>query len=235
MATNETSSVLISDIIKWEASEMYSREVLTIKASNTFVVGQVGCRDSTGDIVTIANANDHVWTLTMASGTDGGSFGLAYRGKAIAVQAYNVAIADLQVALRALHADLDACVVATPSGVGVDYTITVTHEKLPLDAPSIQVVQDSTADGGVWEGGVHISKTTFGEPPCCVVLEAHSAAADAAKVCLVRDSVVDSTKLTGDSTDVRNRLAEKRGADDYENSAGFGGIKVAAGPTYTTL
>jgi hypothetical protein len=231
----QTKGLETGDLIVYEQNPTFCRETLTIKANNTFVVGQVGCRDGTGDIVTIANGNDHVWTLTMAAGTDGGNFALAYRGAAIAVQAYNVAVADLQTALRALHADLDACVVATAGGVGVDYTITVTHEKLPKDAPSIEVVQDSTADGGVWEGGIHISKTTLGEPPCCIVLEACEETSDASRVCLVRNAVVDASNVTGQSADVNKRLAEYMGSDDYENSAAYGAIIVRIGPTYTTL
>ncbi len=231
----QTKAVEIGDVVVRETDETFSRETLTILASNTFVVGQVGCLDSAGKVVTIANANDHVWTLTMAAGTDGGNFALSYRGATTAAQAYNVSVANLQTALRALHADLDACVVATSGGVGVDYTIIVTHEKLPVDAPSIQVVQDSTTDGSVWEGGIHISKTTLGEPPRVIVLEAASSASDVSRVCLVRDAVLDAANVTGQSADVNNRLAEVGNADNYENGAGYGRMIVRTGPTYTTL
>lgn len=231
---SETSGIKAGDIVKSELPLGASREVLTVLASETFTAGEIGGLNSAGKVVQIATLADDVYTLTMASGTDGGSFALAYRGKAIAAQAYNVAIADLQVALRALHADLDACVVATPSGVGVDYTVTVTQEK-KSDLFHLSIVQDSTADGGVWEGGIHISRTTFGQHPSVIALEAAASTSDVSRVFLVRDAVVDTTKLTGGSGDVYKRLAEPKVADDWENCAGYGRIVVRTGPTYTTL
>lgn len=229
---SQTIDDQIGDLIVFEAHESFSREARIIKANNTFVVGQVGCIDSTGDVVTIANAQDDVYTLTHVVTADGGSFALAYRGDAIARQVWNVSTADLQTALRALHADLDACVVAGTAGT--DYTITVTHEK-KSDIFHLTMANDGVQDGANFQGTT-LDRTTYAEHPCVIVLNAVSESSDTPRIpCLVRDAIVDAANVTGGSADVYNRLAEPKVADDNEYQAGFGRIIVRTGPTYTTL
>lgn len=229
---SQTIDDQIGDLIVWELHESFSREGLIIKANNTFVVGQVGCRDSTGDIVTIANAQDDVYTLTHVVTADGGSFSLAYRGDAIARQVWNVSTADLQTALRALHVDLDDCVVAGTAGT--DYTVTVPHEK-KSDIFHLTVANDGVQDGANFQGTT-LDRTTYAEHPSVIVLNAVEETTDTPRIpCLVRNAIVDVANVTGQSVDVNRRLAEMKLADDNEYLAGYGGIIARTGPTYTTL
>lgn len=227
----QTKTLEAGDVIIHEENELMSRETLTVLASNTFVLGQVGCIDNAGKVNTIANAQDDVYTLTHVTTADGGTFALSYRGDAIAAQAWNVSTADLQTALRALHADLDACVVAGTAGTA--YTVTVTHEK-KSNLFHLGVAQDSVEDGGVYSG-THLSRTTYAEQAGVIALEACAESSDASRVFLVRNAIVDASNVTGQSSDINKRLAEPKAADDFENQAGYGNIIVRTGPTYTTL
>lgn len=230
MATNE--GLVIGDVIVWEANENFCRQDLTVLANNTFVLGQIGCIDNAGKVNTITNAQDEVYTVTEAAGTDGGTFGLRYRGLEVTAQAYNASAATWQTALRALHADLDACVVA--GSAGGPYTITIDHSK-KSDIHHISKGLDSTADGGVWEGGVTVSRSTLAEQAGVIALEACEESSDATRSFLVRDAIVDAANLTGGTADIYNRLAEPKVADNLEYQAGYGRIFVRTGPTYTTL
>lgn len=98
---------------------------------------------------------DEIQTLTLAAGTDGGTFRAKYGDNDTGALAWNITAADLQVALRALHADLAACVVGL---VGEVYTVTVPDRAASL----LDIINDCTADGGVWEGGIVVARTQAG-------------------------------------------------------------------------
>jgi hypothetical protein len=114
---------------------------------------------ATGEITITAlgggGVND-VQTFTAAAGTDGGTFRFAYRGAVTAALAWNVSTADAQTALRALHADLAACVV---SGTAGESYVVTTAKAVVAD---LAVVNDLTSDGGVDEGGLVAEHTTIG-------------------------------------------------------------------------
>ncbi len=230
MATTE--GYRIGDVIIAEVNENFSREDLTVLASNTFVIGQIGCLDSAGKVVTVTNAADDIYTITEQAGTDGGAYALRYRGQETALLDYDETAANIQIALRAMHADLDACVVA--GSTGGPYTVTIDQSKKSGNFHLSKGADDS-AGGGVFEGGVSIDLTTIGERPGVICLDAVESSSDATRTFLVRDAIVDAASLTGSTADVLNRLAEPKVADDYENQAGYGGIFVRTGPTYSTL
>ena len=230
MATT-TEPIRIGDIIVHEMDREMSRQTLTVLASNTFVVGQIGCIDSAGKVNTIANAQDDVYTITKGGTPDAGSFALRYRGDSTSV-AFNVSSANLQVALRALHNDLDACVAS--GSAGGPYTVTITHEK-KSNMFHLSRGADGTNNSGTWEGGFTVDRTTYAEQCGVICLLAVEDSSDATRPFLVRDALIDAANLTGGSADIYNRLAEPKVADDFENQAGFGGILVRTGPTYTSL
>ncbi len=230
MATSEVFR--IGDVIIAEMNENFSREDLTVLASNTFVVGQIGCVDNAGKVNTITNAQDDVYTITEAATTAAGSFSLMYRGDSTTV-AYNVSAADLQVALRALHADLDVC--SASGSAGGPYTVTITHEKKSAMF-HLDKTFDSTATGATVDlGGVIIDRTTYAEQAGVICLDPIESSSDGTRTFLVRDAIVDAASLTGGSDDLYARLAEFKVADDFENQAGYGGIIVRTGPTYSQL
>ncbi len=230
MATDEPYR--IGDVIVAEMNENFSRQDLTVLASNTFVVGQVGCLNSAGKVVTVTNAEDDAYTITNATNTDGGGYGIRYRGVETALQAWDATAASIQVALRAIHADLDACVVS-----GSDegpYTVTIDNSKKSGDF-HLSKGADDTIFTATYEGGIKITLTTPGEHPSVIAMEAVVNSSDKIAAFLVRDAIVDAASLTDSSADVLIRLAEAKVADDYENGAGYGGIFVKTGPTYSTL
>ena len=230
-ALNE--ALVIGDVVVREWDPTSSREALTVLDGQTLVVGEVGGLDSAGKVVDVATLADDVYTITEQAGPDAGSFALRYRGKETAALAYNATAATIQTAVRALHADLDAAVVA--GSTGGPYTITVATEK-KSDAFDISKGADDTNDGGVMEGGIAVDRSTVAEKPSLILLEAASpSGSDGAALCLVRNAIVDASNLTGSDSDIVNRLAESKQADNNENGAGYGLIIVRSGPTYTTL
>jgi hypothetical protein len=134
-------------------------------------------------------------TLSLSGGTDGGYFAVFYKGQVTAPQAYNVSASNLQVALRALHADLAACSVSLANEV---YTITTAG----VACDDIAVVSDSTTDGGVFEGGITCAHGTqgvaVGQGACAVLLQDITTSASVPKQALVaaRYCVVDADKLS---------------------------------------
>lgn len=98
-------------------------------------------------VTVTALAVDDIQTITFQAGADGGTFQLRYLDVATANLVFNVTTADMQTAVRALHADLAAAVVTTVGGVGVDYVITTPSRGLV----SIETCSDAVTDGGVWE------------------------------------------------------------------------------------
>lgn len=101
-----------------------------------------------------------VQTLTLAAGTDGGTFVVEYKGNLTAGLAWNIAAANLQTALRALHAEL---ALVTVGLVGEIYTVTNPNNVAssgPLVA--LTIVNDLTTDGGVFEGGIIVAHSAIG-------------------------------------------------------------------------
>ena len=231
MATT-TEGDVIGDVIVRELDKEMSRETLTVLASNTFVFGQIGCIDNAGKVNTIANAQDDVYTLTAAAGTDGGTYKVVYRGDSSASIDWNESNANLQTEIRALHNDLDSCVVAGTAGTV--QTVTVPHEK-KSNMFHLAVGFDITADGGVWEGGYTCDRTTYAEQCGVIALEAVADSSYKTGAFLVRDAIVDVANLTGGSADIYIRLAEPKVADDFEAQTGYGKILARTGPTFTTL
>lgn len=230
MPTNEVFR--IGDIIVHEDDPMISREAITVLASNTFVVGQIGCIDNAGKVNTVANAQDDIYTITEAGTTAAGNFAISYRGDQASV-AYNVTAADLQVALRALHADLDACDVS--GSTGGPYTVTIAHEKKSTMFHLARGFDSTLTGGGAWEGGITVDRTTYAEQAGVICLEPIESGSDGERVFLVRSALIDVANLTDGSADIYKRLAEWKIADDFENQAGYGGILVKTGPTMSYL
>jgi len=105
----------------------------------------------------IGETQDEVQTLVLTDGTDGGTFRVKYGGEFTGALAWNVSTADLQTALRGLaETDLNAVVVTGTPGVAY----TVTNPDVGLDL--LEVVNDNTTDGGVWEGGIVVTRTQAG-------------------------------------------------------------------------
>ena len=226
-------ALVIGDVVVREWDPTSSREALTILDGQTLVLGEVGGINTDSKVVDVATLKDDIYTITEQSGTDAGSFALRYRGKETAALAYNITNADLQTAVRALHADLDTAVAA--GSTGGPYTITVPTEK-KSDLYDISKGADDTNDGGTLEGGIIVNRTTVAEKPSLILLEASSTSgSDGEALCLVRNAVVDASNLTGSDSDIVKRLAESKQADNKENGAGYGLIIVRSGPTYTTL
>lgn len=117
---------------------------------------------STGVItVTAVNASS-TYTLTLAAGTDGGSFGVKVTNPAgvsqtIANQQWNVSAANLDTALEALT--IVGASGVTVGLVGEVYTLTFASS---LGDMLVEVVNDTTTDGGVSEGGIAVAQTVVG-------------------------------------------------------------------------
>jgi hypothetical protein len=130
----------------------------------TMTVTYSGAADT--DTVTItALGVAEVQTLTLAAGTDGGNFAVKYKGDdgveaQTASQAWNVSAADLQTALRALHADLAGVTVGLAAEV---YTVTFPRDAVGAGTHALfEIVNDTTNDGTVDEGGVVVARTATG-------------------------------------------------------------------------
>jgi len=192
----ETEGLVIGDVVKQELPNRMSREVHTVAASQTLVVGQI-CQGATGAKVLLADSANEVQTLTLAAGTDGGTFKVYYKEQLTGVHplVWNISAANLQIALRALHADLVACTVDL---VGEQYTVTVPETACDL----LNIQQDVTADGGVWEGGISVARTSSGAvagaSANCIILENVTTGGGETQeaVFLVRDSLVDVDQLS---------------------------------------
>lgn len=109
------------------------------------------------DYTTLTAAAASVITLTLAAGTDGGTFRVRRTdtNAETADLAWNITAANLQTALRTLTGDTGL----TVGLAGEVYTLTFTTTFVP---PPLTIVNDSTTDGGVWEGGVVVGTTTGG-------------------------------------------------------------------------
>ncbi len=194
MSINENTRP--GDVLKVEAADRFSRKEVTITHAQTIVCGQILENNGSDEYQALSAGVDDVQTLTLTDGTDGGTFCVRYKNLVTAPLAWNITAADLQVALRALHADLAACTVGL---VGAVYT--VTNAKAPADL--LEIVNDLTTDGGVFEGGVVVARTATGKivgaGAECVALEAVTTEADPdLKQCAVvfRDAVLDKNFLT---------------------------------------
>lgn len=121
--------------------------------------------ETTAGVAAVSGVSD-VQTMTLQAGADGGTFKIKYRNQVTAAQNFNVSTADLQTAVRALHADLAATVVSSVGGVGVDYVFTTAD----ISAVDIEIVEDMITDGGVLEPAT-IVHTTQGVTPVTAVTE----------------------------------------------------------------
>ena len=108
---------------------------------------------STGDITVTAIGASDVQTITLQAGADGGTFKVKYDEEITAALAYNVSTADMQTALRALHADLAATVVTGTAGES--YVITTAG----VSIEDIQIAEDMILDGAVLEPATIIHTT----------------------------------------------------------------------------
>ncbi len=116
---------------------------------------------STGAITITAMEVTSTWTLTLAAGTDGGGFGLRITTPAgvaldIPSQAFGVTSADLETAVEAL-----STVGAGNGTITGDGPHTIVFDG-DLGDMRVDVINDSTADGGVVEGGVIAAQTVVG-------------------------------------------------------------------------
>jgi hypothetical protein len=213
-----TSAKKVGDIVRFEVDGGmgYCREYRTVLDGQDFSIGEVGYLNSDSKMVACGAGVAEVQTLTLSAGTDGGSFKLIYKELVTAALAWNVSAADMQVALRALHADLAACTVDLTSEV---YTITVPATSIPIGGiPLIQVLCDITTDGAAAEGGVTPGRTTTGNAVGlnaeAVCLEASApSGADGYAMFLVRGPAIcdigQMTYPTGGSTGVIAALKTK--------------------------
>lgn len=117
---------------------------------------------STGVITITAVGVSSTWTLTLTDGTDGGTFAVRVTNPAgvtqtIAGQAWNVSAANLETAIEALT--IVGAGKGTVGLVGAVYTITFDED---LGDMQVEIVQDTTNDGGVFEGGVLAAQTAVG-------------------------------------------------------------------------
>lgn len=96
-----------------------------------------------------------VVTLTLAAGTDAGTFRVrnGITGATTAALAWDITAANLQTALRTLTGDTALTVGLS----GEIYTVTYTSTFTP---PPLTIVNDTTNDGGVDEGGIVVATTT---------------------------------------------------------------------------
>lgn len=104
------------------------------------------------------------YLLTLAPGTDGGAFALritraGYDPQTIASQAWNVSAANLDTAIEGLSSIGTAGVVTTLAGEV--YTLVFANS---LGDINVEVVNDTTNDGGVAEGGIVVTEGGAGGP-----------------------------------------------------------------------
>lgn len=128
----------------------------------TVTVTYSGVDTATGVITITAVGVSSTWTLTLTDGTDGGTFAVRVTSpdgtvRTIAGQAWNVSAANLEIAIEALS-NVGAGK-GTVGLVGAVYTITFDED---LGDMLVEVVQDTTNDGGVFEGGVLAAQTAVG-------------------------------------------------------------------------
>lgn len=102
------------------------------------------------------------WTLTHSNGTDAGTFGLKITVNGVsqiaAGLAWDATAATIDTALEALDV-VGTGGVAVTGNAGGPYTLTF----LPtLGDVEVEVVNDDTNDGGVWEGGITVAQLAEG-------------------------------------------------------------------------
>lgn len=103
----------------------------------------------------ISVTNRATFALTHTAGTDGGTFALQITAngatRTTALVAWNVSAANLAIAINALSNVANATVTGSDGG---PYTIKFS----PMDGEiELLVVNDTTADGGIFEGGVVVT------------------------------------------------------------------------------
>jgi hypothetical protein len=151
--SDDEKYLLAFDVV--DADNQTSRDVLLVKRSKSITIKE-NYLPNYDSVLNVGTAE--VVTLTLQPGTDGGTFRVrrADTGAVTADLAWNAAANTVRDALRTLTGD---ATLATAL-VGEVYTVTFTTGF--SNPPDLQVVNDSTNDGGVWEGGVIIARTTDG-------------------------------------------------------------------------
>ena len=122
-----------------------------------------GIDTATGVVTITALQATATWTLTHTSGTDGGYFALKITtpdgvSRTSTQFAWNATAASIDTALELLSNVGTGGVAATGSDGG-PYTLTFAAA---LGAVQVEVVSDTTNDGGVYEGGVVVANTVVG-------------------------------------------------------------------------
>lgn len=145
--SDDEKHLLAFDVV--DADNNTSRDVLLVKRDKSIVIKE-NYLPNYASITNVATV-----TLTLAPGTDGGTFRVRNNntGATTAELAWNVSATDLRTALRTLTGDT-ALTVGLASEV---YTVTFTTTVTP---PELEIVNDTTTDGGVDEGGIVLATTS---------------------------------------------------------------------------
>lgn len=122
-----------------------------------------GANTSTGAITVTALSTAATYTLTEQAGTDGGTFALVVTtpdgvSTSTAGLAYNETSANIQTALQAL-VNVGSGNATVSGSAGGPYTVTFSST---LGAVTLRTANDSTNDGGVFEGGIVVAQTQAG-------------------------------------------------------------------------
>lgn len=199
-----TEGIRIDDVLRWEvdgAAHAFCREKLTVLDGEVISLGELCKLNSASKVIACVAGADDVQTFDEEGvGADGGTMRVLYKGGVTAALAWNVSEGDMQAALRALHADLAA---VTVDLTAVKYTITNPAASVPLGGQDLlAIVNDCSADGGVWEGGWVVERTAVGHRVGndveMIALEAASpSGADGSALMLMRGpAIVDIDQLT---------------------------------------
>jgi hypothetical protein len=129
----------------------------------TVTVTYSSVNTTTGDITITALPAPSTWTLTEAADTDGGTFKIRVTtpdgvSATTGALAYNVSNTDMDTALEALT-NVGTGGVAATGSAGGPYTLTFAST---LGDVQVEIVNDATTDGGVWEGGIVVAQTVVG-------------------------------------------------------------------------
>lgn len=194
-----TEGKKIGDIIQWERDERYSRQVVTVGASQTIVLGQV-LRDSGGSKLALQAAVNEVQTVAIAGTLSAGGFMISFVNalgniKQTPLIAYNANLAAIQ---SAVDAALGANKVVV-AGTVASFTLTFSGTGM-AGTPYAPVV--IIADGLTGMTSISVTRTTkgvgAGGDAACIALEKVTTGAgeSAEIVALVRDAVVVKDNLT---------------------------------------
>jgi len=115
-----------------------------------------------GELVAYATpGTKEVQTITNADGTDAGTFCLKWGDQVTTALTYDDTAADIEAALEALSS-CGTDEIKVTGDAGGPWTLTF-QGALDGSQPLIEVVNDLTNDGGVWEGGVVVARSVAGD------------------------------------------------------------------------